>query len=74
MAHVSQNLTGQDRPDTGLLLERRDCSPLLCSKRCNLERQSSDVCVQCHAVTPAIAFPALALFNLMRMPLILLPW
>ena len=32
------------------------------------------MCVQGHALTPAVAFPALALFNLMRMPLILLPW
>lgn len=30
--------------------------------------------LQGHALTPAVAFPALALFNLLRFPIIMLPW
>ena len=29
---------------------------------------------QGHALTPAVAFPALALFNLLRFPIVMLPW
>ena len=65
----------QPRPlETRPYMERTARSPLLCSADCNPETQRSFVCVQGHALTPAVAFPALALFNLMRMPLILLPW
>lgn len=30
--------------------------------------------MQGYALTPAVAFPALALFNLLRFPIIMLPW